>query len=188
MATSRAREPGGDAAGWVEVGRVVRPHGLDGALLVQLHGDDPGNLLRSDRVQLSAPDRAAVLEVARAHPAGSRGSCGARARLWLAGLGDRTAAVAWAKAAVAIPASALAALPAGEFYWRELLGASCRTVRGRRLGVLEGIWPTGGNDVLEIRSGTTRHLIPALRQLLVRLDRESGVLWLDPPDWMLEDE
>ena len=42
--------PGSES--WVEIGEVVRAHGLDGTVLVQLYGDDPGNLTEVKSVQL----------------------------------------------------------------------------------------------------------------------------------------
>ena len=44
--------PGVAGRGWVELGRVLRPHGLDGGLLVALHGDDPSNLLSAETIAL----------------------------------------------------------------------------------------------------------------------------------------
>ena len=106
-------------------------------------------------------------------------------RLWLAGLQSRDRAEAWIGAALLIPETALAALPEGEFYWRDLIGLSVRTVDGRVLGCLEEIWPTPSNDVLVVRDGSDTVLLPALRSLIARVDRAAGEIRVDPPDGLL---
>ena len=49
----------------VEIGRVVRPHALKGALLVQLYGDDPGNLSGAESVVLSGKSGETELRLLR---------------------------------------------------------------------------------------------------------------------------
>ncbi len=191
MDVGTASKPAGiepmQAAVWVEVGRVLRPHGLDGALLVSLYGDDPANLLRADRVRLTGSAGEIEFRPGRARRAGAARGGSARVRLWIPGVERREQAEEWAGAVVAIPEAALEPLPEGEFYWRDLLGLSCRTLAGAELGVIEEIWPTGSNDVLVARAAGATHLIPALREVLVRVDRAAGVLWIDPPEGLLED-
>ena len=112
----------------------------------------------------------------------------ARVRLWLAGLDSRERAELWRGAALSIPETALQPLPQGEFYWRELLGLRCCRMDGEPLGVVEEIWPTGSNDVLVIRDGDRLHLVPALRSVLVRVDRAAGEMRVDWPAVLVEEE
>src|SRR5262245_55422398 len=69
---------------WVEVGRVLRAHGLRGGLLVQLYGNDPANLIRSARVRLSLGPREREFAQAKAVAAGSN-----RVRLRVEGIDER---------------------------------------------------------------------------------------------------
>ena len=172
---------------WVEIGRVVRPHSLKGALLVQLHGDDPGNLSGAESVVLSGKSGETELRLRRSAPAGHASGGGVRIRIWLDGLESRDAAEAWIGARLSIAEGDLRTLPDGEYYWRELLGLRCRLPGGDELGVLEEIWPTGSHDVLVIRGPEQQHLVPALRGVLVRLDRERGELWIDPPEGLVDE-
>ncbi len=176
---------GGDAS--VDLGRVVRPHGFDGTLLIELYGDDPANLLAAEAVTLSGEPGTIPFRVRCAREAGfSQGH--ARVRMALNGLDSRERAEAWSGARLLIPEQTLRPLPEGEFYWRELLGLRCRLPDGRDLGVIEEIWPGAQNDVLVVRAGSRTRLVPALHQLLVRLDRAAGELWIDPPAGLLEEE
>jgi 16S rRNA processing protein RimM len=179
---------GVDPGGWVEVGRVLRPRGLDGSLLVQLHGEEPDNLLDAESLQLSGAPGSIPFSRREAEAAGCSRDGRARVRLWLVGVESRVQADVWTGSRVAIPESALHALPEGEFYWREILGLHARGPEGRVLGVIEEIWPTAGCDLLVIRDGETRLLIPAAGPLLTRVDLRAGEVWLDPPPELLDRE
>ncbi len=174
----------------VELGRVQRPHGRDGGLLVVLYGDDPANLLAAPEVLLrGAPGEIPFLRRA-AEDAGPSREGHARVRLWLEGITDRTCAERWSGARLLIAEHLLERLPEGEFYWRELIGAACRLPDGTALGTVEEIWPTAGHDVLVVRDGGRTRLLPATDQVLVRLDRLEGGgrgLTVDPPPGSLDD-
>jgi 16S rRNA processing protein RimM len=174
--------PDGTADGdWVELGRVLRPHGLDGALLVALHSDDPGNLIAARSLRLAGEPGTIPFRVARAEPVGAGPGGRARVRLSLVGLESRERAARFADARVLLAASELAALPEGEFYWRDLLGLAAFSTAGEPLGVVTEILPTAAADVLVIRRDGPDLLVPAVQGMVSRLDRERGELWLDLP-------
>jgi 16S rRNA processing protein RimM len=166
---------------WVELGRVLRPHGLDGCLLVGLHSDDPTNLIAAKNLRLAGAPGTIPFRVASAEPAGEGPGGRARIRFHLVGLSTRERAAEFIGAGVLIPANELAALPEGEFYWRDLIGLRALDGDGECLGTLVEILPTAALDVLVVRGDGPDLLLPATATLIVRLDRERGELWLDPP-------
>ncbi len=177
-----AAAPGVAARDWVELGRVLRPHGLDGGLLVSLHSDDPANLLTAHTVALRAAPGTIPFEVVGATSAGAGPGGRHRLRLNLAGIDSRDRALAWVDAAVLVPPGNIQALPEGEFYWRDLIGLEARSADGASLGRVDEILATGGADVLVIRRAGRRDLLlPVVREWILRLEREHGELWLDPP-------
>ena len=185
-ASGRANEiaaaPGVAARDWVELGRVLRPHGLDGGLLVSLHSDDPSNLLSAPTVALRAAPGTIPFRVESAEPVGAGPGGRYRLRVFLEGIDSRDRAMAWADAAVLVPPGTIAALPEGEFYWRDLIGLEARSADGALLGRVDEILPTGAADVLVIRRDGRRDLLlPVVTEWIVRVERERGELWLDPP-------
>ena len=172
---------------WVEVGRVTRPRGFDGRLVVHLYGDAPGNLLRADVVTLNGEPGSVSFQVRRAEAVGGLRGGRVRVRLTLDGLDSRERAALWTGARVSIPERALQPLSEGEFYWRDLIGLRCRTDDGEELGVVEEIWPTGSNDVLVVRRGERTLLLPTLRSLLAGIDLEAGELRIERSSGLLEE-
>jgi len=177
-----AAAPGVAARDWVELGRVLRPHGLNGGLLVSLHSDDPTNLLDAPTVALRAAPGTIPFRVESAAPAGAGPGGRHRLRLHLAGIDSRDRARAWLDAAVLVPPGNIQALPEGEFYWRDLIGLEARSADGASLGRVDEILATAGADVLVIRRAGLRDLLlPVVREWILRVEREKSELWLDPP-------
>jgi 16S rRNA processing protein RimM len=159
---------------------------LDGGLLISLHSDDPRNLLDSPTIALRASPGTIPFRVESAESVGAGPGGRARLRLYLEGIDSRERAVPWMDAAVLVPPAALRVLPEGEFYWRDLIGLAARSADGAPLGRVAEIVATGAADVLVLhRPGRRDLLLPVVEGLIVRLEREHGELWLDPPAELL---
>ena len=62
------------------------------------------------------------------------------------------------------------ALPAGTYYWHELVGMTVRDVAGGDLGMLEEVFRAGENEVYRVRGPAGEVLVPALRDVVVEID------------------
>lgn len=173
---------------WVELGRVRRSHGQDGSLAVGLHGDDPDSILAASEVLLSGEVATIQFQVRECEPLGVAKGGHLQVRVALEGIGDRDAAEVWTGAKLHVLEQALPSLPEGEFYWRDLIGATCRLRNGEVLGIVDEIWPTGANDVLVVKGNAEAILIPALDEVLLRLDREQNELWVELPEGFLSED
>ena len=120
----------------MSVGRVGRPHGLDGSFVVEAGSEEPGRLAEGARVYVGG-EPATVVAAKRA---------GGRTVISLDRRVERGAALE-------IPAEQLPPLPDGEFYAFELVGLAVEDEQGRRLGRVAAVAPGVANDVLELDSG-----------------------------------
>lgn len=162
----------------VRVGRVVGAHGLAGELRVKLLGADPDAFSGAGTLWLARDesDPAATPHALRGVAAGRAGEC----RVALAGIADRAAAEAARGAWLLARASDLARPEPGEYYVYELVGCRAFDGSGRLLGVVSGIWETGGSDVLVIEDeGGREHLVPAVRALLLEVDVDARRIAID---------
>ncbi len=55
------------------------------------------------------------------------------------------------------------------------------------LGVVREIWPTVESDLLVVQSGDETLLVPALRDVLKRIDVAKGEVWVELPPGLLEE-
>jgi 16S rRNA processing protein RimM len=145
---------------WVQVGRVGRPHGLDGSFVVEGASEDesrfaPGATLWLDH----EPGR--VLTAKRA---------GGRIVIKL----DRSAERG---AALEIPRAELAPTEEGSYYVFELVGLEVVEEGGRRLGRVRDVAPGVANDVIELDSGLA---LPFVAACVLDVDLERGAIVVAP--------
>ena len=115
-------------AGFLAVGRVTRPHGVRGEMVLELMTEFPEHLAEHATVYLGEAAEPHALQQARPHRGG-----------WLIRLGDcqsREAAEAWRGQLVQIRQAQAAPLPPGRYYHHQIIGLEVFTEAGERLGVV----------------------------------------------------
>ena len=127
---------------WVSVGRVGRPHGLDGSFLVEAASAEPDRFVVGARVYVGS-EPATVVAFKRS---------GGRPVIRLDRQVERGEAIE-------VPAAELPALPDGEYYAFELVGLAVEDERGRALGRVADVAPGVANDVLQLDTGTALPLV-----------------------------
>ena len=149
----------------LEVGRVVKPHGLRGEVIVELVTN------RTERLAPGAvlTTAAGELHVVRATP---------HQRRWIVAF----AGVTGADAAEALRGTVLAAEPLedpGELWVHEMVGAEVLGVDGRRYGRVVAVEANPASDLLVLDDG-------ALVPLRFVVSGEAGRLVVDPPEGLLD--
>jgi 16S rRNA processing protein RimM len=145
----------------VVVGRVGRPHGLDGAFFVEQPSDDPRWFKTGSRLLVGE----AELEVVVA-----RRGAGGRPVIRL----DREVPRG---ASLEVPLEALPPTEEGEFYAFQLLGLEVIEEGGRPLGRVTAVEPGVANDALALDSG---ELLPLVEACIRDIDLEAGRIIVAP--------
>ena len=155
------------AAADLELGRVGRPHGLKGEVVVTLHTDRPERT-RPGAV-LHAGDRTLVVASARPHQG-----------RWLVrfeGITDRNGAEQLRGATLV--GEALDNPGEGRIWVHELVGDEVRDVNGKALGRVTDVEANPAHDILVLDDG-------ALVPFVFVVEQEAGVLVVDLPDGLLD--
>jgi 16S rRNA processing protein RimM len=145
----------------VLVGRVGRPHGLDGAFFVEEPSDDPRWFERGSRL-LAAGEEAEVV-IAR------RGA-GGRPVIRL----DRPIARG---ALLEVPREALPPPGEDEYYAFQLVGLEVVEEGGRSLGRVREVHPGPANDAIDLGDGL---LLPLVAACIRSVDLEAGRILVAP--------
>ena len=172
-AAGRERSGGG----YVEMGRLGRPYGVEGWSHVESWTDPPQALLRYRHWVLRAPDgsrRPANLQGVRAH------GSGVVARVDGSGTPERAAELAGT--VIEVARSDLPAPPPGEYYRDDLLGFSVRNLEGVLLGVLRSYIDMPANPVMVVVDGDRERWLPLTRQHLRRVETATRELTVDWPE------
>lgn len=99
--------------------------------------------------------------------------------VFLRGVTDREQAGRLVGAEIAVTREQLPPLPAGEYYWSDLLDMEVIDMQDRILGKVMDIQETGANDVIVVR-GDRQHMIPWVTdEIIKRVDIASGRIYVD---------
>jgi 16S rRNA processing protein RimM len=145
------------------VARVLGAKGLAGSLRIETLTDRPERLAAgaSIWVEEEATPRTIV-----------EAEWGGRVPvLRLDGISDRAAAERLVGRYLEAPAYAL---PAGTYYWHELIGLVAVDDAGVELGTVVEIFRAGENEVYRIEGSSGELLVPALRDVVRSIDLASG--------------
>lgn len=63
--------------------------------------------------------------------------------------------------------------PEPNYFVRDLDGCEVLTETGESLGLLKDVLPTGANDVFVVRKDEREYLVPALKDVVLKIDLES---------------
>lgn len=151
------------------VGRIVRPHGLRGELVVEVLSDAPNRF--SDGAVLDAGDPAG--ERVSLTIAASRVDRG-RLLVRFAEVPDRTAAERLHGSLLSIAGGEAATPAEGEYYAWQLEGLEVVDESGRRLGILSRVMERAGNDLWVVEGESGEALVPAVDEFIRRVDLEAG--------------
>ncbi len=164
------------AADRVLAGTVRRPHGVQGAFIVDLFSGDSSRFAPGDSL-LIAGKRSRIVAVQQGP--------GKSAILRIDSVDSPEAADALRGATVEVKEEDLPPLEPGEYYHFQLIDARVYTMDGEYLGILREILETGANDVYLVRSddpGSPEILVPAVREVVQAVDVDGGVIVVDLPD------
>lgn len=171
------------AQGWDEmviVGRIARPQGIRGEVIIDASTDFPDDRFAEGRsVFVRRGAEAETLTVAQFRMHGRRpvvrfdGAASMDDAEKLRGLEMR------------VPESELAALPEGMWYHHELLGCRVRTKDGADIGTVTAIQGPTERSILEVDGPRGLALIPLAAEF-VTVRRDERIVEVDPPEGLLD--
>ena len=177
----------------VLVGRLGRPHGLRGEVVILPETDFP-EIRFAEGATLFARrgDTVVALEVDRSRTHAGRPLVG------FTGIETLDGIEALGRGDLKIPESALTPLPEGEYYWYQYVGAPVQTEAGEAVGTVVRVEPNGGSGMLVVQRGDgaaggdrrsdeeiqiplTPAMCPVLRPDLIVVRPPDGLLDLNTP-------
>lgn len=165
----------------VVIGRIVRPHGYKGLVIVAPETD-----FGADRFQPGANLRG-VRETERFDltVATSRAHQGR----WIVGF-DGVASMDEAEALrdveLRIPDAALTPLPGGQYYLHDLVGCRVTTTAGEELGTVVRVDTGAGPATLAVETPNGEALVPFAESICRQVDVPGRGIVIEPPDGLLD--
>jgi 16S rRNA processing protein RimM len=163
------------------VGRIARPHGIRGQLIVNLETDfpeerfHPGAELFVNRTGSVEPLTVTTVRFHRQRPV-----------IGVQGVEDMNGAQVLAGLELRVPVDRLAALPAGSFYWHDLVGCRVETSGGQAVGVVVGLEGSMNGSRLVVDAPSGEVLVPFVVEICTTIDPAGRRIVIDPPEGLLE--
>jgi 16S rRNA processing protein RimM len=155
------------------VGRIAKAHGIRGEVAVDVLSDDPDRFAPGARV--FAGERSLTVATSRAHQG--------RVLVLFDGISDRNEAEGLKDAELTIPLSEARPLDdEWSFYPHQLAGLSVVDEQGGELGTMERVDESPGADLWIVRVKGREILVPAVRDIVVRVDLAAKTIVLRPPE------
>jgi 16S rRNA processing protein RimM len=153
------------------VGRVLRPHGLRGELVIEILSDAPERFAPGAAVAAGDPDsggplRPLEVSAARLHQG--------RMLVRFAGVEDRDAAEPLRGNLLSIPLEAARELGRDEFWRHQLVGLRVVDAEGNERGVVDDVLPGAAHDLLQVRRPDGVDVLVPVVAALVTVELEAG--------------
>jgi 16S rRNA processing protein RimM len=167
---------------WVTIGRIVALFGVRGEVKVLPQTDIPNRFTQLREVYLGPQHQRC--RITKAGPYKE-----SMVLLQLAGIDSANAAEPFIGQEITIPLAQIPALPSDQYYIHDLIGLRVETPNGQTLGIIADILATGANDVYVVREiGSGREvLVPAVKEMVKRVDISGGVIIIDPIPGLFDD-
>jgi 16S rRNA processing protein RimM len=161
-----AGSPAAGEPAFLAVGKVRRPHGVSGDVLVEIYTDFPERLLAKSLVYAGENHLPLTINRQRSHNDG--------VLLAFDGYSTPEQVGRFRNQTLYIKSAQAEELPEGEFYFFQLLGLSVMDENGEFLGEVTEIMQTGANDVYVVSNEAGRELLlPAITEVILDVDLAS---------------
>lgn len=149
------------------VGKLRRPHGVRGEILMDVYTDFPERI--HPGVVLYAGEQHQMLHV--------RSTRWHKSAMLIAfeEFSNREQVGELRNQIVHVPTGDRPPLPEGEYYHHQLIGLSVVTESGNPLGVIKEILETGANDIFIVKTpGSGDVLLPVIDEVILDIDLDRG--------------
>ncbi|HZH82021.1 MAG TPA: ribosome maturation factor RimM [Phototrophicaceae bacterium] len=164
----------------VPLGEIVATHGLLGWL--KLNPFNPGTtaLKRGAEVFLDRAGNptAFLLETSTPH--------NRQLLIKLQQVDSIEAAADYVGSTLSISESALEVLAPGQYYHYQIIGFEVFTTCGERVGVVQSTLATAAGELYLVQNGSKEHLIPAVKEIIDKIDFFNRTVTIDPPAGLLD--
>lgn len=150
------------------IGKVIRPHGLNGLLRILSYALSKETFLKAGTVLLKS-DQAGLSEYRVISINAHKNAL----LLKLNGISSLEDAERYRGAEILIRKDTLRRENEDEYFWFELIGLKVFLNSGRFIGILKEIINTGSNDIYVVKEGNKEFLIPALHGVVLKIDLEN---------------
>lgn len=164
----------------VPLGEIVATHGLKGWLKLNPFNPATTTLSSGAQVVVDKAGNQSVHELEASSP---------HKRQLLVKLRDLNGiddAERFVGSTLSVAESALEALAPGQYYHYQVIGFEVFAVSGERIGTILSTLSTPGGELYVVQGTAREHLIPAVKEIIEKVDFDTGTMIVNPPLGLLD--
>ncbi|MFQ5822525.1 MAG: ribosome maturation factor RimM [bacterium] len=166
---------------FVDIGYIDKPHGIKGEVKVRPTTDHPLRFKQLKSVLIEFPHGAfKKLEISKVTVQGQI------VYLCFKKIDSRQQALALKGSTIKIKRDECLPLEEGQFYHFEIVGLKVKTNSGEYIGCIEEVWDFPANAVFVARNKEREILIPAIKDVIRKIDVKKGEIIIHPMEGLLE--
>ena len=164
----------------VPLGEIVATHGINGWLKLKPYNPQTTALSANENIFLEKGGACSPhwLEETKPHKG--------QLLLRLRGIGGINEAEQWVGSLLSVAEAGLQPLGPGEYYYYQAVGLDVYDTQGQWVGILTRIWSKEGGDLYVVTGPRKEYLIPAVKEIVEKIDFSSGKMIINPPAGLLE--
>jgi 16S rRNA processing protein RimM len=164
----------------VPLGEIVTTHGLNGWLKLNPFNFETTALTSGAEVILEKAGEQSAHRVQASHPHRNQ------LLVKLEDVNSIDAATSHIGATLCVREAALEALEPGQYYHYQILGFEVYDLSGARIGTISATMSTPGGELYVIQGPEKEHLIPAVKEIIEKVDFSARRVIVDPPEGLLD--
>jgi 16S rRNA processing protein RimM len=164
----------------VPLGEIVATHGLDGWLRLNPFNPRSETLSPGLEVWLEKSAGRSIHEIESSKPHKKQ------FLIKLRGVDHIDRARQHLGATLLVDSAALAALEPGQYYQYQVIGFEVVDVNGVVIGAVVSTLSTAGGELYVVQGAKKQHLIPAVKEIVEKVDFTEKKMVINPPDGLLD--
>jgi len=164
----------------VPLGKIVTTHGIEGWLKLNLYNPQTTILSTTQKVFLEKDGNrlSHILQMRKPHKG--------HLLLKLQGIDSIDEAKRWVSSILSVAEEVLQPLKRGEYYYYQVIGLDVFDIQGEWLGTVTRIWSKEGGDLYVVKGKSKEYLIPAVKEVIEKIDIPGGKVIINPPAGLLD--
>ena len=164
----------------VPLGEIVTTHGIEGWLKLKPYNSQTTTLESNQAIFLEKGGDcfSHCLQAVKPHKGNFL--------LRLQGIDGINEAEKWVGSILSVTEEALQPLGPGEYYCYQVLGFDVFDTQGQWVGIITRIWSKAGGDLYVVTGTSKEHLIPAVKEIIEKIDLPGGKMIINPPPGLLD--
>jgi 16S rRNA processing protein RimM len=163
-----------------EIGYILKPHGLNGAVNIRMDADDPIKYKGMESVIVKIGNNLVPFLISSLKINGEKGI------LQLQDVNSKEDADELNSCPLLLPIEQLPKLSGNQFYYHDVIGYKIVDQGKEDLGIIEHIFTEGNQDLISMKYKEKEVLIPITNEIVIRADHSKKVVYVKLPEGILE--